>query len=40
MESVLKQWLDSDLATQQRFQNLLFPKGLVYDYENELFGTG
>lgn len=39
MESVAAQWLDSDLATQQRFQNLLFPKGLVYDYENSMFGT-
>lgn len=39
MGSIPAQWLDSDLATQQRFQNLLFPKGLVYDYENELFGT-
>jgi site-specific DNA recombinase len=39
MESIPRQWLNSDLATQQRFQNLLFPKGLVYDYKNELFGT-
>lgn len=39
MEQVDKQWEVSNLENQQRFQNMLFPEGLVYDYETGGFGT-
>jgi site-specific DNA recombinase len=39
MRSIDKQWLVAPIGVQQRFQSLLFPKGLVYDYERQRFGT-
>lgn len=39
MEHVDIQWEVASPATKQRFQNMLFPDGLIYDYENRRFGT-
>ena len=39
MEQVDKQWEISSLDNQQRFQTMLFPEGLVYNYETSNFGT-
>lgn len=39
MESVDKQWVESDLDIQIRFQKMLFPDGLVYETVNGKFGT-
>ena len=39
MEQVDKQWEISSLDNQQRFQTMLFPEGLVYNYETGSFGT-
>ena len=39
MESVDSQWAVASPSAKQRFQSVLFPKGLVYDYENHRFGT-
>ena len=39
MRDVDKQWLLASPSSKVRFQSLLFPKGLVYDYENHRFGT-
>lgn len=39
MESVDRQWADVSFDMQQRFQNMLFPSGLVYDLSNRRFGT-
>lgn len=39
METVNKQWEVSDLDLQQRFQSMLFPRGLVYDSAKGKFGT-
>ena len=39
MESVDRQWEISDLDLQQRFQSMLFPRGLVYDSSTGNFGT-
>jgi hypothetical protein len=39
MRDVDKQWLVASPASKMRFQSVLFPKGLVYDYENHRFGT-
>ena len=34
-----KQWAIAPLDVKVRFQGLLFPKGLTYDYENHRFET-
>jgi hypothetical protein len=39
MEYVDRQWTDANFDIKQRFQKMLFPKGLVYDPENRTFGT-
>ena len=39
MDSVDQQWSVSSPQSKQRFQSMLFPQGLVYDYENHRFGT-
>ena len=39
MKDVSKQWLVASPVNKQRFQSLLFPEGLVYDYELGRFGT-
>ena len=39
MENVDKQWAHSDFDVKIRFQNMLFPRGVVYDYETGKFGT-
>lgn len=39
MENVDKQWADADFDMQQRFQNLIFPNGIMYDSKNHRFGT-
>ena len=39
MDNVDKQWKDSELDIQFRFQSMLFPQGLVYDSVNHRFGT-
>jgi site-specific DNA recombinase len=39
MRDVDKQWVVASPASKMRFQSVLFPKGLVYDYENHRFGT-
>lgn len=39
MEQVDKQWEVSDLEIQQRFQSMLLPEGLTYDYKLGRFGT-
>ena len=39
MDSVDKQWGESALDIQHRFQSMLFPEGLVYDSINHRFGT-
>ena len=39
MEDVDIQWELASPASKQRFQNMLFPDGLIYDYENRRFGT-
>ncbi len=39
MSNVDKQWSVASPQSKQRFQSLMFPQGLVYDYENHRFGT-
>ncbi len=39
MENVDRQWDISDYDLKQRFQSMLFPRGLVYDSVNGKFGT-
>ena len=39
MRDVDKQWLLASPSARVRFQSILFPQGLVYDYENHRFGT-
>ena len=39
MRDVDKQWLLASPSAKVRFQSILFPQGLVYDYENHRFGT-
>jgi site-specific DNA recombinase len=39
MEKVDEQWIESQLDVQVRFQNMLFPDGLVYDSVHGKFGT-
>ena len=39
MRDVDRQWLLASLSARVRFQSILFPKGVVYDYENHRFGT-
>lgn len=39
MRDVDKQWNVASPASKARFQSVLFPSGLVYDYENHRFGT-
>jgi site-specific recombinase len=39
MRDADKQWLLASPSARVRFQSILFPKRLVYDYENHRFGT-
>jgi site-specific DNA recombinase len=39
MENVDRQWEISDYDIKQRFQSMLFPRGLTYDSVNGRFGT-
>lgn len=39
MRAVDKQWSNASPDEQRRFQNLLFPRGLVYDTKTRKFGT-
>lgn len=39
MDSVDKQWVESDIDIQIRFQKMLFPDGLIYDSLNGKFGA-
>ena len=39
MRDVDKQWLLASPSSRVRFQSILFPRGLVYDYEQHRFGT-
>jgi site-specific DNA recombinase len=39
MNSVDQQWLVASPQSKQRFQSMIFPEGLVYDYEQGRFGT-
>ena len=39
MENVDKQWGQSELDLQFRFQSMLFPEGLIYDSISHRFGT-
>ena len=39
MRDVDRQWVRASPGTRTRFQSILFPKRLVYDYENHRFGT-
>ena len=39
MRDVDRQWLLASPSSRVRFQSMLFPQGLVYDYENHRFGT-
>lgn len=39
MERVDRQWAEAGLVGHQRFQNMLFPEGLVYDQNAQRFGT-
>lgn len=39
MRSVDSQWQKSDFTNKQRFQSMLFPKGLIFDAANHRFGT-
>ena len=39
MRRVDQQWLIASPQSKQRFQSILFPEGLIYDYENHRFGT-
>lgn len=39
MDTVDRQWAESGLDVQLRFQKLLFPEGLIYDSLNSRFGT-
>ena len=37
MENVAQQWMDSPLELKQKFQQLIFPKGFIYDIKNDKF---
>lgn len=39
MTNVDKQWAESALDIQLRFQSMMFPEGLIYDSVNRRFGT-
>ncbi len=39
MKDVDKQWLLASPAAKARFQSILFLRGIIYDYENNRFGT-
>lgn len=39
MRNVDKQWANSDFQLRQRFQSMIFPRGVVYDSEARQFGT-
>ncbi|MDK2899006.1 MAG: site-specific recombinase [Patescibacteria group bacterium] len=39
MRDVNRQWIVASPQAKYRFQSVLFPEGLVYDYENHRFGT-
>jgi site-specific DNA recombinase len=39
MENVAYQWIDSTSDIKSRFQTMLFPEGLVYDFNSHKFGT-
>jgi hypothetical protein len=40
MRDVDRQWAIAPPSAKKRLQNLLFPRGLVYDYERHRFGAG
>ena len=39
MRTVDAEWVSADLENRTRFQKLIFPEGLVFDYKNIRFGT-
>ena len=39
MRDIATQWSVSSPDSKRRFQNMLFPEGLVYDYDKHRFGT-
>ena len=39
MRDVAQQWQVASLASKVRFQNMIFPEGLVYDADSRRFGT-
>ena len=39
MRDIDKQWDIATPQSKQRFQSILFPRGVVYDYKNHRFGT-
>ena len=39
MRDTATQWSIASPSAKLRFQNTLFPRGIVYDYENDRFGT-
>jgi site-specific DNA recombinase len=39
MEQVDKQWAESEVDLKVRFQSMLFPEGIIYDFTNKRFGT-
>ena len=40
MRDVDRQWVLASPGARTRFQSILFPQGLIYDYKNHRFGTG
>jgi site-specific DNA recombinase len=39
MLNVDKQWAEADIDLKVRFQSMIFPEGVVYDFINKKFGT-
>ena len=39
MRDIDRQWLLASPSAKTRFQSILFPQGLIYDYDNHRFGT-
>ena len=37
MTNVAKQWADASLQLKQKYQNLIFPRGFVYDIKQHNF---
>ncbi len=37
MENIAKQWSDASLDVKQKMQELIFPKGFIYDIKNDNF---